>query len=79
VSEGAEMKWQPIATAPKDGRHVLVSCNQDPPAFVSEAFYEADGDRGWYQANTHWTDAHDGSLRDVTHWMPLPKPARAPR
>ena len=70
-------KWRKIDSAPKDGRHVLLAVNQDPPAFVSEGYYEADGDRGWYQANTHWTDYHDGSLTNVTHWMPLPDPPQS--
>lgn len=68
-------EWQPIETAPKDGRHVLVVAGDQPPA-VYEAYYEEDGDRGWFQANTHWTDPHDGSLYRVTHWMPLPDPPR---
>ena len=72
LRDAATKTWQPIETAPKDGQHVLLACGQDPPDFVCEGYYEEDGDRGWFQANTHWTDAHDGSLWNVTHWMPLP-------
>lgn len=67
--------WQPIETAPKDGRHVLLAVTNDPPNFpgyVSEGYYEEDRDC-WYQANTHWTDQFDGALYP-SHWMPLPEP-----
>lgn len=69
-------RWKKIDSAPKDGRHVLLAITGDDPpgdGYVSEGFYEEDGDRGWYAANTHWTDRHDGSLRP-SHWQPLPTP-----
>lgn len=66
-------EWQPIDTAPRDGRHVLLAVTDDPPGYVIEGYYEEDGDRGWYCANTHWTDHYDGSLIP-SHWMPLPAP-----
>ncbi len=72
-------EWQPIETAPKDGQHVLLAITEDGPpglGYVSEGYYEEDGDRGWYSANTHWTDSYDGSLFP-SHWMPLPKPPEA--
>lgn len=65
-------EWQPIETAPTDGQHVLIVAG-DPPKAVYEAYYEEECQR-WYQANTHHTDAHDGSLWGATHWMPLPTP-----
>ena len=68
--------WEPIETAPKDGAHVLLSCVVDPPrGFVCEGYYEEDGDRGWFQAKTHWTDHYDGSVI-AAHWMPLPSPPK---
>lgn len=39
---------------------------------VSEARYHPSED-GWWLANTHPTDAHDGQIYP-THWMPLPPP-----
>lgn len=70
-------QWRGMESAPKDGRHVLLACAVDPPSWICEGYYEEDGDRGWFQANTHWTDdwtdAYDGSVIP-THWMPLPPP-----
>ena len=68
-------KWKPISTAPRDGSHVLLAIANDPPGFVAEGYYEEDDDRGWFAANTHWTDASDGRLYP-SHWMPLPDPPR---
>lgn len=65
--------WLPMASAPKDGTHVLLATAIDPPAWVCEGYYETAGDRGWYQANTHWTDAHEG-LVYPSNWQPLPEP-----
>lgn len=70
------MKWRPIKTAikderVKDGLHVLLSFAGDP-TWVCEGFYEEEKG-GWWQANTHWTDYHDGQVYP-THWMHLPKP-----
>lgn len=72
--------WQPIETAPKDGRHVLLAVADDPPAYVCEAYFDPDGgpEGGWYMANTHWTDAYDGRLWNPTHWQPLPAPPKEP-
>jgi hypothetical protein len=63
-------EWKPIETAPKDGRHVLLACIR----FVCEGYHESD-ERGWFQANTHWTDTVDGSVIP-THWMRLPAPPK---
>lgn len=70
--------WQPIESAPKDGRRVLLVVHVGTDPFVLEGYYEADGERGWYQANTHWTDAWDGSVLP-TLWCPLPEiPSSSP-
>lgn len=55
-------EWQPIETAPKDGRQVLIAC----PEYIHIAFWNgASWDDGDFQDNlgTFWT-----------HWMPLPNP-----
>ena len=72
--------WRTIDSAPRDGRHVLLAITDDDPpgyGYVAEGFYEEDGARGWYHANTHWTDAYDGSLRP-SYWQPLPAAPSAP-
>jgi hypothetical protein len=63
-------EWQKIKTAPKDGSHILLWDSVEK--YTAEGYWEPDRE-SWYAANTHWTDAHDGELRDMTHWMPLPK------
>ena len=65
------MEWQPISTAPKDGRRVLVwiaDTSFTGCAFAHLWFYE-DGDLG---------GGVDGFTGDwnVTHWMPLPEPPK---
>lgn len=71
--------WQPIATAPKDGRWVLLSGGRieygwdretKPPAVVGQAVNG--GEDGWQFA---WYDSgYYGEYEDPTHWMPLPAP-----
>ena len=69
--------WQPIETAPKDGRWLLVYCpdgsnsyNDDPPLFVTTAFFDSEWRGGvWY----HHYDDGVGHYLQPTHWMPLPE------
>lgn len=59
--------WQPIETAPKDGKDMLLVGADD---WREQAWWDAD--RGeWWGVNAHWTDAHGGPLYP-THWQPLP-------
>lgn len=69
------MKWHSEITTPKDGTHVLVASRSST---VGEAFFE-DHDKRWYWSGYHWTDAADGSIDDVTSWMPLPQAPRLHR
>lgn len=68
-AELAKHQWRTMESAPKDGTPLLIAGR----GWVAEGYYESDGDRGWYSANTDWTDAYDGSLYP-THWQPLPSP-----
>lgn len=70
-------KWQPIETAPRDGRQVLLSGSWDGRAWVWQGWFDHEDERGWFAAGSHWTDAYDGSLEHPTHWMPLPPPPEA--
>lgn len=67
------MKWKPIYFAPYDGTHVLVANYNDPPVWVTEAYYKKD--HGWYPANVSWTDNYASELFP-SYWMPLPKPPK---
>jgi hypothetical protein len=59
-------KWQPIQTAPKDGRPVLLSFrDEDDEWCVIQGWYESEiADRQWY-------DIYHGPVEPI-HWMPLP-------
>jgi hypothetical protein len=65
--------WQPIETAPKDGRNLLLGSL--PDQWVCMGFYEKEGEWGWYETGSHWTDAHDGCV-NPTDWQPCPEPPK---
>lgn len=67
------MEWQPIATAPKDGRHILAAWPEtwaqgQPHAEVCH----------W--SGTYWSYSYDGDAppthKQPTLWMPLPEPPK---
>lgn len=59
------MDWQPIETAPKDGREIILF---DPDYFPRSGF------EGRYSApGANWFSSF-GSPVEPTHWMPLPEP-----
>ena len=63
-------EWQPIETAPKDGRWVLV--------FIPEAYNWHYGERHcakWVSRESGWSMPGIGGL-SPTHWMPLPEPPK---
>lgn len=59
--------WMPIETAPKDGTRVLLA----EDGWVGEAQYDTRR-KGWWQANTHWTDSYKKQYFAPTAWQPLP-------
>lgn len=66
------MEWQPISTAPKDGRRVLVwiaDKNYTGHAFAKLWFYSTDGRLGG------GAEGFNGGW-NITHWMPLPPPPK---
>lgn len=62
------MEWKPIATAPRDGRDVLVFGDGSyAVACWNGQEWRDMGDIGWAGM-----DGHNGN--QPTHWMPLPEP-----
>ncbi len=67
----AQERWQPIETAPKDGRDVL-ACWADCPGWNARALrYDA--------TDAAWKNEDDHSYREPTHWKPLPSPPEVTR
>ncbi len=64
----AEEPWHPIATAPKDGRPLLLSTGTN----VVHGYW------GLYD-RWHGCDPTDFTYSSPTHWMPLPAPPRPTR
>ena len=61
--------WQPIETAPKDGRTILAyGCWPIHPTVPDIAFVYWDEDSNWW--------AFDGEEMLITHWMHLPEPPK---
>lgn len=78
--------WQPIETAPKDGRTLILSDGKsvfpgfwhDPDEFDSAMGAAFETEPGWY----HVSEVEDWQKREsgpstATHWMPLPEPPGA--
>lgn len=62
------MEWQPIETAPKDGRHILVWSSGDE----CEMVYFCRESNMWA---TSWeSDLDYNNLCIPKFWMPLPQP-----
>lgn len=84
--------WQPIATAPKTGRKVIVfylNRNVKPRTVMArwlndEQAAESDVDgvgleAGWYECIDNWDDYTEVAIHEgeQTHWMPLPAPPKS--
>lgn len=65
----AASAWQPIASAPKDGRQILLWIVGIEPRPRIAYWSERGSDSGWYGLQSQ----HFIGLA-VTHWMPLPSP-----
>jgi hypothetical protein len=74
--------WQPIETAPKDGRKILLyrplaHLSQDPHVTIKRAMnvlwhcFDVTIPEG-YTAEQHFNDG----AAFATHWMPLPEPPK---
>lgn len=77
--------WQPIATAPKDGRWIVVFIphpiqhGNGPVPLVETAKWEHKTWEDWEEVDddtkkrTLRDDSHWSNYEDPTHWMELPK------
>jgi hypothetical protein len=78
-------EWQPIETAPKDGRHMLLAYRNrlnkwrtiigSWESFPTDEFDDDDleimSGAAWYEAS--WVNEQALKLEEApTHWMPLP-------
>jgi hypothetical protein len=61
-------EWQPIDSAPKDGKKVLIYANLASGFHVQEASHA-----GTYGDADMWLTSV-GFVYNVAHWMPLPTP-----
>lgn len=59
-------EWQPIETAPRDGRTVLIFTNRPIRQWAIARWIGA--------PHNHWGDGYE--RWDATHWMPLPEPPK---
>ena len=59
------MKWQPIETAPKNGRDILIFDKNG-----IEIAWWSDIDSEWCHQDMYL------SILNLTHWMPLPEPPK---
>lgn len=67
---GTASLWQPIASAPQDGTHILGGWRETWPKNPhAEAVYFDEGS-WWYSYDG------DGPARPPTHWQPLPEPQK---
>lgn len=84
-------EWQPIETAPKTGRTVLLGYFNShgnwrtmrgqwfSQEVINETWEEPedyDGLEGWYETSVEADDVPNCWATDPTHWMPLPAPPK---
>jgi hypothetical protein len=71
------MKWKPIDTAPKDGRHVIAWF---PHGLRKNGRSQIASDNAetvyWNGCDWSWSADHDSPIAGPTHWIPLPKPPK---
>lgn len=59
-------EWQPIETAPRKGKPLLL-CNKNQGNVMAVA---------WWSVHQYWKYTGGGVFWQPTHWMPLPEPPK---
>jgi hypothetical protein len=73
-------EWQPIATAPKDGRQLLLFCDDYDPAVFVGAYGHTELPEGHEDYWEGWSFSEELLMSycseepEPTHWQPLPDP-----
>jgi len=60
------LTWQPIETAPGDGRRMLLAGTAEGFSWLTIGSFDT--------ARDAWVSDVNLRLREPTHWMPLPEP-----
>jgi len=68
------MSWQPISTAPKDGRSFMVYVKDSHVGSHCFAPVSRTDDGEWWDDST---GDQIETIRGASHWMPLPAPPAA--
>lgn len=78
--------WQPIETAPKDGRSMLLGHFNShgrwrtlrgqwfSAGVIEETWEDIECPEGWYETSVECGDDVNAWWTEPTHWMPLPSP-----
>jgi hypothetical protein len=64
------MNWQPIETAPKDGRRIIAWFGANSEKYAESVYWLPEGGC-WV-----WSQDGDSPRTPPTHWMPLPEPPK---
>jgi hypothetical protein len=80
------MEWQPIETAPKTGRTILLGYRNSHGNWrtlrgqwfsqeaINEDWEDPEGcEPGWYETSVEADDTPNCWATEPTHWMPLPE------
>jgi hypothetical protein len=71
----AMSEWQPIETAPKDGRRLIL--HWSTTGYVDVRYWRPGQERWWGFPDSDPRYDPDLAIKNVpTHWMPLPKPPK---
>ena len=82
------MEWQPIETAPKTGRIILLGYYNNHGMWrtlrgqwinegeLDDWYSDADNEAGWFETSVESNDDVNCWQTNPTHWMPLPEPPK---